>query len=344
MLASEAVQERPVPAAERVDPRRLFSDQEWASLSQRSAWRGLLLVVHAWVVILLAGALFVLWPNPLTLILAVMLIGARQLGLAILMHDAAHAALHSDLRVNDGVAHWLCGAPVGADLGRYRPYHLSHHKFAQQPEDPDLPLSAPFPITLGSLGRKAVRDLTGQTFYKQRIAPTVAAIRTRRARKLRRRDVAIALWAFWGPFLIMNGLAIVVLALVGLWWVWPVLWLLPMATWYPLVTRVRNIAEHAVTPDNNDPLRHARTTRANLIERALIAPYVNYHCEHHMFMHLPCWRLPRAHRLLTRKGVTARMEVQPGYLSVLKLATSAESDHTRGGGRTAPAQPVAAFG
>ena len=28
----------------------------------------------------------------------------------------------------------------------------------------------------------------------------------------------------------------------GLWWIWPVLWVLPQATWYPLVTRLRNIA------------------------------------------------------------------------------------------------------
>jgi fatty acid desaturase len=334
-----------VPAAARVDPKHFFSEQEWAGLSQRSSWRGLLLIAHAWAVIVLAGAMVVLWPNPATLVAAVMIIGARQLGLAILMHDAAHAAMHPNLKVNDAAAQWLCGAPVGADLGRYRPYHLTHHRFAQQLEDPDLPLSAPFPITVKSLRRKAIRDLTGQTFYKQRIAPTIAAVRTRKARNLTRGQVAGALWAFWGPFVIVNGLALAALTLAGLWWVWPVLWLLPMATWYPLVTRIRNIAEHAVTPDNLDPLRHARTTRANWIERALVAPYyVNYHCEHHMFMHLPCWRLPRAHRLLVAKGVAAQMEVQPGYVTVLKQATAAAEDHTRGGGAKRRTGPVAAFG
>ena len=102
-----------------------------------------------------------------------------------------------------------------------------------------------------------------------------------------------------------------------------VLWLAPMATWFPMVTRLRNIAEHAVTPDASDPMRHARTTHAGLLERALIAPYwVNYHCEHHMFMYLPCWSLPQAHRLLVRQGATQRMEVQPGYWTVLKAASS----------------------
>jgi fatty acid desaturase len=335
-----------VPVAARVDPKQFFSEPEWAGLSDRSTWRGLLLVAHAWAVILLAGALFVVWPNPLTLILAVMVIGARQLGLPILMHDGAHAALHGDLKVNDWVGQWLCGAPVGAHLGRYRAYHLVHHKFAQQSEDPDLVLSKPFPITRGSFWRKALRDLTGQTFFKQRVSPTLAAYRTRKAKGLSHEQVADALWNFWGPFVIFNGLMWAALTLVGLWWAWPVLWLLPMATWYPFVTRLRNIAEHALVAESEpDPLRHARTTRANLIERALIAPYyVNYHCEHHMFMHLPCWRLPKANRLLAAKGVTERMVTAPGYLAVLRLATASDTDHTKGNGRKASAEPVATFG
>jgi fatty acid desaturase len=333
-----------VPAAARVDPKRFFSEEEWAGLSDRSHWRGLVLVAHAWGVILLAGAMFVLWPNPLTFVLAV--IGARQLGLAILMHDTAHAALHANLKVNDWVGQWLCGSPVGANLPRYRAYHLVHHKFAQQPEDPDLPLSKPFPISPASLRRKVARDLTGQTFFKQRIAPTIAAYRTRKAKQLSHEQVADALWNFWGPFVIANGVLWAGLTLVGLWWAYPVLWLLPMATWYPLVTRMRNIAEHALVPvAEPDPLRHARTTRANWIERALIAPYyVNYHSEHHLFMHLPCWRLPKAHRLLTQKGETESMEIQPGYWAVMRLATNTPHDHTRGGGRKAEGAPVASFG
>jgi fatty acid desaturase len=284
-------------AAARVKPKDFFTDTEWAALAARSSWRGVWLVAHCWGVILLAGAAGVLWPPLIPL--AVMIIGARQLGLAILMHEAAHGGLHPNLKLNDALGHWLCAVPVGASLPAYRPYHLSHHKYAQQAEDPDLPLSAPFPVSSASLRRKMVRDLTGQTFFKQRIAPAL-------------------------PFLAVNAAGLLALSAAGVWWAYFVLWLLPMATWFPLVTRLRNIAEHAVTPDPADPLRHARTTRASLVERALIAPYwVNHHCEHHMFMHLPCYRLPAAHRLLERKGVTPRMEVQPGYLTVLKAASAA---------------------
>jgi len=105
-------------------------------------------------------------------------------------------------------------------------------------------------------------------------------------------------------------------------WFWGV-WVFAMATWLSLVTRIRNIAEHACTSTGEDPFSHARTTLANPVERLLIAPYwVNYHAEHHLFMYLPCYRLPDTHRLLLEKGMIKRMEVRPGYLDVMRLATS----------------------
>ncbi len=61
------------------------------------------------------------------------------------MHEAAHGGLHANKAINEWIGQWLCAVPVGADLASYRSYHLQHHKFTQQPEDPDLSLSAPFP-------------------------------------------------------------------------------------------------------------------------------------------------------------------------------------------------------
>ncbi len=305
-----------MPAAARVSPKDYFTPEEWAPLSRRSAWKGPALVAHAWAVILLAGAMAVIWP--ITIPLAVAIIGARQLGLAILMHDAAHGALHPNLKVNDFVGNHL----TTGDLMAYRPYHLGHHKYAQQAEDPDLVLSAPFPITRASLRRKIVRDLTGQTYYKLKWSGLVKRLRKRRPDEPLwpiLKDAVVRRKRF---FLGMIA-TVAVTAPFGLWWVWPVLWLLPQATWLPMVTRLRNIAEHAlVAKDEPDPLRHARTTHANWLERAFLAPYwVNYHCEHHMFMHVPCYNLPTVRRHLQRTGVTERMLSAPGYVHVLKLAS-----------------------
>ena len=92
-------------AAARVRPLDLFSREEWERLSARNDWMGPLLVLHAWAVI--AGAIALAIWQPFLIPLSVMLVGARQLGLSILMHDAAHGALHSNRAVNDFLGQWL---------------------------------------------------------------------------------------------------------------------------------------------------------------------------------------------------------------------------------------------
>jgi len=313
-----------MPAVARVDPKTVFTPDEWRLLTSRGSLRGIWLVIHAWGTIAAAIALVTLWPNILTWLVAVMIVGTRQLGLAILMHEAAHGGLHANRAINEWVGQWLCAVPVGADLKSYRAYHLQHHRFTQQVEDPDLSLSAPFPISKDSFTRKAIRDLTGQTFVKQRLPLFLSLFRRGNAEESLTHESFVSsgvdkVARFLGLNALMFGLFF--LAGAGIWY-WAV-WLLAMATWLPLVTRIRNIAEHACTSTGEDPFSHARTTHANAIERLLIAPYwVNYHAEHHLFMYLPCYRLPQAHRLLAAKGLTGRMEVRPGYLDVMRLATS----------------------
>ncbi len=315
----------------------LLSLDDKRRLGTKSSVAGMLLVLHAWALILGSMALFAWWPNPFTFLLGVMVIGGRQLGLAILMHDAAHGLLFADRRLNDWVGTWLCAYPVFTSLALYRPYHLQHHRFTQQSGDPDLGLSAPFPISRTSLRRKIVRDLTGQTAYLRR------GDQIRRALGPADAPLAVRLGQLWHRekgALLVNVAMLIACSVAGYWWLYPALWLLPLATWYQFISRVRNIAEHAVVPDNDDPLRNTRTTYANPLVRLLVAPYwVNYHLEHHLFMFVPCWRLPEAHRHLLAAGRRDSMEIKSGYLVVLKAATSATIDATRGG-RSGAAQHI----
>jgi fatty acid desaturase len=302
----------------------LFGRDEVAALRRRSRGHAIGMVAHAWATIGAAMAVFALWPNPLTLIAAVMVIGARQLGLAILMHDTAHGLLWSDPKWNDRLGQWLCAFPVFADVRPYRHYHLKHPRFTQQAEDPDLVLSAPFPITKASFRRKMLRDLTGRTAFQQRRSQVAAALGPRdwpwRKRLGNFQD------KLGGP-LFANAVLCAGLAAAGYWYLYPLLWLLPLVTWYQVAVRVRNIAEHAMVPDNNDPLRNTRTTQAGPLARLLLAPYfVNYHLEHHLLTAVPCYRLPAMHRLLAAKGVMENCEVQPDYGAVLRLATTRQAE------------------
>jgi fatty acid desaturase len=346
-----------MPAVKAANPRQIFATADWAAITANSPWRGVWLVVHSWLVVALtafAGAYA--WDyHPLAGLLAtpvvLAILGGRQLGLAILMHDGAHGLLHTNRRMNNWLGKWPAGASVGSDLQSYRAYHLTHHRFTQQSEDPDLALSAPFPTSLDSLWRKVMRDMTGQTFFKQRTAQFGFALKGVRAMlrggelgDAKRSTVAgtpfnkvvgttaglsapmkdgtaaaIAVAKTVGRFLAVQ---MILLSVSLMLWGWTpfLLWLVAMATTFQLFLRIRNIAEHAcTTTGSDDPFTHARTTRANWIERATVAPYwVNYHSEHHLFMGVPCYHLPKAHALLKVGGYHPRMTIASGYRAVMR--------------------------
>ena len=341
-------------------PLELFDRAEWAALTRVSPWRGAWLVAHCWGGIALAiGLALWVWDaaGPLAgapaVLAAIVIVGGRQLGLAILMHDAAHGLLSRDRGRNNRMGEWLAGAPVGSDLKAYRAYHLTHHRYTQQDEDPDLELSSPFPTSRASLRRKILRDLTGRTFLKTRGSQLVmgwrafepqlsALLRKQEARAdAARRDPGLLpsqerangsrgeVRSFAGAAM-LRFLGVNLVLLIVPWALgagpWPFLiWLAALATTFQLFLRVRNIAEHACTATgSDDPFTHARTTHANWLERATVAPYwVNYHSEHHLFMAVPCYRLPQAHRALVAKGHASRMTIAPGYADVLRMAAGA---------------------
>jgi fatty acid desaturase len=313
----------------RIRARDLMTDQELAEVRTRSTWKGVVLIAHAWALILGAMAMVAIWPNPLTFVLAIAVIGSRQLGLAILMHDGAHGSLAKNDWLNMVLSQWFCAYPVFAETRAYRRYHLQHHARTQQSDDPDLILSAPFPITKPSYRRKFWRDITGRTGYAQRKAQLLNALGDPSWSIGRR---AAHFVDKLGPQFAFNLIFLAALTAAGIWWAYPLLWLLPLLTWMMVITRIRNIAEHAVVPDHDDPLRNTRTTRANFLERLFIAPYyVNYHLEHHLLYYVPCYNLPRVHQILSRGPHAARMEVQPSYAAVLRLATSRPDNEDKPG-------------
>lgn len=313
----------------RMRARDFLSEDELVSVRERFTWKGAALIAHAWTLIIGAVALVAWWPNPITYLLAVGIIGSRQLGLAILMHDGAHGCLSPDERTNFFLSQWFCAYPVFVETRAYRRYHLQHHARTQQEDDPDLILSAPFPITKLSYRRKFWRDISGQTGYQQRKAQLLNALGPAEWPLSRR---AAQFWEKLGPQCLANAVMFAACAAAGVWWAYPLLWLVPLLTWYMVITRIRNIAEHAVVPDSRDPLRNTRTTHANFLERLFIAPYyVNYHLEHHLLFYVPCYNLPRVHDILSRSHMAGRMETQPNYLSVLRLATAKPDAEDRPG-------------
>jgi fatty acid desaturase len=292
-----------------------LSRQEVSELLEQKDWRSWASLGVNWGLIAASMAGVAVWPNPLSILLALVLIGTRQLGLAVMMHEASHRTLFRGRRLNDWAGQWLAAYPTWADMASYRDYHLQHHAHTGSERDPDLHLIKPFPITRESLRRKVWRDLSGRTgikFARASFRRTFA--RFGKDPEARRAAIGVA---------VSNGVLLGGLALLGhpeLYLLWAVAWL----TTNTLVTRIRSIAEHALTPDANDPLGNTRTTLASRWERLFIAPSrVNFHLEHHLLMTVPHYNLPRMHQLLRERGVLDHACIEEhGYRPILARAAS----------------------
>jgi fatty acid desaturase len=298
--------------------RAQLSREQIAELLRFEDWRSWGSIAFNWGVVFGAMALVAAWPHALTLplpiVVALFLIGTRQLGFAVLMHEAAHRSLFGSRATNDWSGQWLCAYPIWSDTTVYRAYHLQHHAHTGTQRDPDLGLIAPFPITRESLRRKIVRDLTGRTGVKFARAAIKRSIARWHESEGRRATIGV---------LATNALLLGALTALGhaeLYLLWAGAWL----TTNTLVTRIRSIAEHALTPNADDPLGNTRTTLARSWERLLIAPNrVNYHLEHHLLMTVPHYKLPRMHELLRERGLLARACVERGgYGAILRRAAA----------------------
>ena len=308
----------------------LFSREEIAQLTARSDWRGAWAIASTWAIIAGAFTVLALWPNVFTFVLALCVIGGRQLALAILEHEGAHGTLFKTRWLNDSLTDWLCARPIWQNLRKYRAHHLGHHTRTGLPDDPDLSLHARFPTTAASLRRKFIRDLSGYTGLKTMLGLLLMdaeVIRWTVANDIQRlpangrrwyQVVATALRNMT-PMLISNGLLFGILALCGhpmLYLVWVLAYLTP----FQFFLRIRSIAEHGCLENTADMFRNTRTTRAGLLARMSVAPMqVNYHIEHHLMASVPYYRLPLMHRFLRERNAVS---TPPGYLDVLRIAST----------------------
>jgi len=284
-----------------------LSRGELVALNRRSDLRAWWAFAANWGLIALAFALVIVWPNPLTLVVAVLVLAGRQLGLGILVHDCAHHALFRSTRMNETVGQWLAGWPMNISLADYRTYHLSHHRHAGTPRDPDLGFVAAYPVSRASLRRKLWRDLSGRTGLRD-LRLMLARFRLRRQ------------WPWVAFHVLLAGM----LAALGAWWaygLWWVAWLFV----YPVIMRLRQIGEHGVVADRGqtDPRLNTATTLVSWWERLLIAPnHVNWHLEHHVAGGVPPYRLKRMHQVLRERGFYEGHDaISHGYRDVIRRAT-----------------------
>lgn len=302
---------------------------------EKSNWSGARLLAFNWGLALACFALVAWRPAVWTIVPAMLVLGGRQLGLGILMHESAHRSLMKSAAVDEWVGQWLCAAPMLVDLAVYRRYHMTHHLRTGSEHDPDLGNYAHYPVSPASLRRKLLRDLSGRSGLRAFVSLMVLyasadpgaagtgysspAATPGGGRDVPPRSLRMLLWNL-RRILLANAVMLGLCAWSGhalVYLLWPASWL----STYMLYSRIRNAAEHGALPGtrSDDLWRNTRTVRAAWWERLTVAPnYVNYHVEHHLVPAVPAYQLPRFHAWLLGQGAYERATMEAGYLPVLR--------------------------
>ncbi len=260
--------------------------------------------------------------HPVAWVAAFLVMPVVQNRLFILHHEAAHRTLFSNRRLNDLVGINLVGwLTFGTGGHGYRIGHIHHHREEFGPKEPDFLLYSQYPITSASMRRKHRRDLTGVSAFRI-VRPRFQRLGEVRHRRLTYRFLAgqaLVLGAFWAS---------------GHPWLYLLLWVLPWATLYQGLNRLRAIAEHGGMTRSDDRRRTTHHVRQGPLARTLMVPFgVGYHLAHHADMTVPYRNLGRLHAALVEDGYVGDLE-WPTYRSLWRALRSRDAGN--------PVEPTAA--
>ncbi len=236
------------------------------------------------------------------------LMGRTHAQFASLMHEAAHRLLLKKKSLNDWVGKWLLGYPAFTTTEGYRRVHMAHHREEFGPEEPDIPLYANYPVSSASLRRKLIRDATGRTGLK---------LMRLQLRGLRNPDrvARYVQYRIWGLQVVLLGASIA----AGVWWLYPLFWLLPFLTVWRVINRLRSIAEHGGMMASKDRRITTHSVRQHIGARFLLVPYnIGWHLAHHVDSGVPFRNLPRFHNALREAGYVDDTLEHPSYTALWK--------------------------
>ena len=290
-----------------MDPKTWLSPEEARIGDATQRPKGAVLVASQWLQVLALFVVMAAYPHPLVWVLGTMLLGNRLLGFGVLVHECGHRTLFRTPALNDFVGRWLAAPPTFNNMRAYMRGHLEHHRLAGTTEDPDLPNYRDYPISRDRLWRKLRRDLSGQTGWR-----TLQGVGRNLSNYSRLSQEARGAL---GRAVLMNLAIFLALTAAGV----PVLyltWVLAYIFILPLVSRIRQVAEHGAVQTSTAwmretiPAAFARTAHAG----TLFSHGVNWRLEHHLG--LPC-PLMGSLSLLTAKGAYDGMRFETSCFHLL---------------------------
>jgi fatty acid desaturase len=290
---------------------RLLTKEEIRSLSEIDSGKAMLaFAVEILLVAAAVGLSEATWFNPLTYLVAVIVVGTRISGVGGLMHEAAHYRIFRNRTLNDFVGE-LMAFPTTASMAGYRNSHFAHHRELNSHKDPDwtrnlLLEDYEFPMP--------------QYLFLRNVLLHVAGLRIRQQlgsfhNNPETRDIPVLTARL--RLAVFAGLLVASIAL-GFWKHLLLYWAVPLLTVFLGVRYLRMAAEHYGVR-REDVLSETRTIIAPLWQLILLAPWgLNYHLEHHLYPGITCFNLAKAHRILmTRPPYAEIAHITYGYFGGL---------------------------
>ena len=269
-------------------------------------------LASAWVLALGAIALFWAVPAWYTFVAAFLVVSSRQQALLNCQHECGHGKFVPSRKWNSLIGRYFCAAPVGSPYQAARTRHLSHHRLLATPADPDRDLHAgPRTRTRLGMARHFIGGMLGGYAGMVLMGPPPRD-GLGSAPGAARHDLA--------SLVLVQAALAAGLTLAFAWWVYPALWLAPLATLTVLSHLTRSFVEHAIT-EGEQPAHANRliTVESNPVERFFVAPYsMNYHAEHHLVPSVPALRLRRLHKELATRNDLPPVLVRSSYGRALR--------------------------
>jgi len=265
--------------------------------------------------------------NPLSYVITVAFIGARQHDLGSMIHEAVHGRLARHRRWNDWIGECLSFLFLFFSMRAFRRSHLAHHRHFNGPGDPDWVLTRnptwDFPMRPAKLMRILAARLFGFGILRSLV---LAYHYPRESRGHREVDGALMRFAR-GVFL---GGAILGIQAFDAWSTVLLYWLVPLGSWLPLCLHIRSIAEHFALPSGTSQPQ-SRSVRLTWIDRLfIVSNAMSYHGEHHRYPSVPFYNLRTLHEFLVEMpGYRSEIALTEGYRSVLTSAVGFDRSRCR---------------
>lgn len=272
--------------------------QELAQIDVVAAVRA---IASEWLAILIAIAVCHYFWHPILYILAIMFIGGRQHALAVLQHDAAHYRLLPNKVWNDIVGEIFLAWPILLSNQGFREYHFLHHRYVGTEKDGnrtqygthtptgEITPAWTFPKSKTGFALWMLLRLSGIAgiIYMLRSGDRILTQGSWRYRLLNLVYYAsifgLVLWLHMGRFLLLY-------------------WLVPLGTWFIFTNLLRIAGEHSAIENPHCFYQLTRTTIPSWFDRIFVVPRnISYHIEHHLFPHIPFYRLPELHNQLMKQ-------------------------------------------